>query len=71
MTCCLNVIMRMEKFFTTKETKEEMVDNHDNEFKEVGYFENDCQKQPLPFNVEYLIIMTFSHCWYFLVVGYF
>ncbi len=41
---CLHVIMKMEKFFTTKETKEEMVDNHDNEFKEVGYFENDCQK---------------------------
>ncbi len=44
MACCLHVIMRMEKFFTTKETKEEMVDNHDNEFNEVGYFENDCQK---------------------------
>jgi hypothetical protein len=27
-----------------KKTKEEMVDNHDNEFKEIGYFENDYQK---------------------------
>jgi hypothetical protein len=36
--------MKMEKFFTTKKKKKkEMVDNHDNEFKEVGYFENDCQ----------------------------
>jgi hypothetical protein len=35
--------MRMEKFFTTKKTKEEMVDNQGNEFKEVEYFENDCQ----------------------------
>ncbi len=56
--------MRMKKFFTTKKTKEEIFDNHDNEFKEVGYFENDCQNYPLPFSVEYLIIMIFSHYWY-------